>query len=102
MFALPRVNVFLPVKNSLIPLSQFDVDFSKFSVQSHSFRSGMATALAQLGYDEPDLMDIGRWSSQSYKAYTKLGRSIHVKKLHQMSRDLVKLSKSNSSSHKMF
>ena len=59
----------------------------------------MATALAQLGYDEPDLMDIGRWSSSAYKAYTKLGRSIHIKKLHKMSRDLVKLSKSSSSGH---
>lgn len=70
------------------------IDYSKNTILSHSFRSGMATALARAGYHEQEIQLLGRWSSQAYLAYTKLGRMVQKSKMLQMNRDLCKLAKS--------
>ena len=42
-------------------------------VKSHSFRSGVATEMGKLGCSEAEIMAQGRWSSQAFKAYIKMG-----------------------------
>ena len=47
---------------------------SKF-VSVHSFRSGMASEMARSGYGDEEIQIQGRWSSESYLKYIKLGRA---------------------------
>ena len=42
-------------------------------IKSHSFRSGVATEMGRMGFTEQEIMAQGRWSSQAFKSYTKLG-----------------------------
>ena len=42
-------------------------------IKSHSFRSGVATEMGRMGFSEQEIMAQGRWSSQAFKCYTKLG-----------------------------
>ena len=42
-------------------------------VKSHSFRSGVATEMGRMGCSEEEIMAQGRWSSQAFKAYIKMG-----------------------------
>ena len=42
-------------------------------VKSHSFRSGVATEMGRMGCSEAEIMAQGRWSSQAFKAYIKMG-----------------------------
>ena len=42
-------------------------------IRSHSFRSGVATEMGQMGFSEQEIMAQGRWSSQAFKNYTKMG-----------------------------
>ena len=42
-------------------------------IKSHSFRSGVATEMGKLGCTEEEIMAQGRWSSQAFKAYVKMG-----------------------------
>ena len=37
-------------------------------VKNHSFRSGVATLMASLGYPESDIMAAGRWQSNAFMA----------------------------------
>ena len=43
-------------------------------VKNHSFRAGVASLMAALGYKEDDIMASGRWRSDAFMAYTKLPR----------------------------
>ncbi len=42
---------------------------------SHSFRIGAASAMGQLGFNDQDIQEIGRWRSSAYNSYVRLGRS---------------------------
>jgi len=44
-------------------------------ISSHSFRSGSATWLAQLGYSDSEIKAVGRWSSRCFEDYIKAPRS---------------------------
>ena len=44
-------------------------------VSGHSFRSGIASLIAELGYSDQQIKDLGRWSSQAYLTYLKLPRT---------------------------
>ena len=44
-------------------------------ISSHSFRSGIATLIGQLGFADEDLKSLGRWSSSAYTTYLKLPRT---------------------------
>lgn len=44
-------------------------------VTSHSFRSGIASLMGQLGYGDQEIMAIGRWSSRAFEDYLKLPRT---------------------------
>jgi integrase len=42
---------------------------------SHSFRSGAASMMAVLGYNDEDIKAIGRWSSNAFETYIRLPRT---------------------------
>ena len=48
---------------------------SSRKVTSHSFRSGIATLMGQLGFDDDAIKAIGRWSSRCFEDYLKLPRT---------------------------
>ena len=64
-------------------------DYSKEGVLGHSFRSGVATALARLGYSDSDIMEQGRWSSAAFLNYVKRGRATRLNKQYRIFQDLV-------------
>ena len=66
-------------------------------VASHCFRSGLVSCMAQLGYNEESIQRQGRWSSASYKAYLKLGRSTRVEEQWALSRKIADLVGTNGS-----
>ena len=54
------------------------------TITSHSFRSGMASLMATLGYSEEEIMAMGRWSSSAFETYIKLPR----RKRSEMAKDI--------------
>ena len=56
-------------------LLQEKVKYMEGYVASHSFRSGLVSVMARLGYSTEEIQRQGRWESDSYKAYCKLGRA---------------------------
>ena len=51
------------------------VDYSKGSITSHSFRSGIPSLLGSLGHSNEEIKKVGRWSSRAFECYTKLPRT---------------------------
>ena len=51
------------------------VDYENETVSSHSFRSGVATAMARCGYSDEEIQRQGRWRSEAFLKYIRLGRS---------------------------
>jgi len=45
---------------------------------SHSFRSGAASRMAELGYADKDIKAVGRWSSRAFLDYIRLPRTNRV------------------------
>ena len=60
------------LKNLLDPVLDYGV------IRSHSFRAGLTSALAKAGVSDEVLQSLGRWHSQAYNAYIKLGRSLRL------------------------
>ena len=50
------------------------IKYEDGKVTSHSFRAGVATTMARLGYGEEMIQLQGRWVSQAYLRYCKRGR----------------------------
>ena len=44
-------------------------------LSAHSFRSGAASMMANLGYSDKDVKAVGRWSSRAFELYVKLPRT---------------------------
>jgi integrase len=62
--------------NSIIRnLLEKHIDYSKGKVSSHSFRAGMASLLAEKGFEEEEIKVAGRWNSRAFECYTKLPRT---------------------------
>ena len=57
----------------LTQLTKCITDGTDGVIRSHSFRSGMATEMGKMGFSEQEIMAQGRWSSQAFKSYTKMG-----------------------------
>ena len=55
------------------------VDYNKSPITSHSFRRGLATFMAKSGYSDEDIMKVGRWHSEAFKAYITSPREIRGK-----------------------
>ena len=51
------------------------VDTECKRVTGHSFRIGIASLVAQLGYSEEQIKSLGRWSSEAYLKYLRLPRT---------------------------
>ena len=51
------------------------LDLGDRSLTSHSFRAGITTMMAELGYTDLELMTIGRWSSRAFEDYIKVPRT---------------------------
>ena len=64
--------------------------------RSHSFRSGLASELAKLGFDDDGIKAAGRWSSRAFENYIKLART----KRAAMGRTISKISESTPASKK--
>ena len=55
------------------------LDYDSNPITAHSFRRGLATFMATQGYSDHDIMTIGRWKSQAFKAYIAAPRVIRGK-----------------------
>jgi hypothetical protein len=55
------------------------VDYEVEPITSHSFRRGLATFMAKNGYDDSDIMKIGRWHSDAFKSYIAAPREVRGK-----------------------
>ena len=69
------------------------VDYRKGKLLSHSFRSGMATAMARAGFSQEEIMLVGRWTSDSYLAYIKQGRSARFETMRNIASKMSELSR---------
>ena len=47
-------------------------------ISAHSFRSGAASMMANLGYSDKDVKAVGRWSSRAFELYVKLPRTQRI------------------------
>ena len=70
-------------------LLEGQVDYSAGSISSHSFRAGLATEMARVGYSDADIMAIGRWHSSAYLHYIKSDRVKRMKIGQQLAKTLL-------------
>ena len=49
-----------------------------YKISAHSFRSGAASMMANLGYSDKDVKAVGRWSSRAFELYVKLPRTKRI------------------------
>lgn len=62
--------------NSTLKLLLEDIiDYKKGSISTHSFRSGLASLMGELGMSDEDIQVMGRWSSRAFERYIKLPRT---------------------------
>ena len=60
--------------SALKTLLQDSIKYDEGKITAHSFRAGVATTMARLGYGEEMIKLQGRWLSQAYLRYCKQGR----------------------------
>ena len=65
-------------------------DSSGKVIRSHSFRAGVPSQLARLGATSEQIQGVGRWSSDAYKSYCKLGITRRMNLSDEISKDLPK------------
>jgi integrase len=51
------------------------IDYRKGSISTHSFRSGLASLMAEKGMTDTEIQTMGRWSSRAFEKYIKLPRT---------------------------
>lgn len=51
------------------------IDYKRGSISTHSFRSGLASLMAQKGLSDEEIQTMGRWSSRAFERYIKLPRT---------------------------
>jgi len=61
-----------------------DDDLPQHGISVHSFRTGAASMMAELGYADEDIKAIGRWSSRAFENYIKLARTKRIQTLSNM------------------
>ena len=54
------------------------IDYSVCSVTGHSFRAGIPSILATMGFPDKDIQAAGRWSSRAFELYCKLPRTRRI------------------------
>jgi len=61
-----------------------DPVLSDHQISMHSFRTGAASLMGELGYSDTEIQAVGRWSSRAFENYIKLGRSKRIAVLRKM------------------
>ena len=84
----PEMPVFRKESGSLLTPAEFNtclkellsdkVNYTEGIVASHSFRAGIASVMAKLGYKDNDIQIQGRWRSDCFLKYLKLGRATRL------------------------
>ena len=79
----PEMPVFRKESGALLTPAEFNatlkemladkVPYEEGFVASHSFRAGVASVMAKLGYNDSQIQIQGRWSSDCFLKYLKLG-----------------------------
>ena len=64
------------------------IDYKQTKILSHSFRAGLATAMAKLGYSDEEICKIGRWNSTAFVTYVKTARIKRMKIAREMAKKL--------------
>ena len=59
-------------------LMQDKVQYMQGFIATHSFRSGLASVMAQLGYSDEQIKLQGRWRGDAFMNYIKLGRAARL------------------------
>ena len=59
-------------------------------IRSHSFRAGVPSQLAKVGASSEQIQGVGRWSSDAWKAYCKLGTTHRMNMVDDICRGLPK------------
>ena len=67
------------------------LDYGKGQYLSHSFRSGVASMMAEAGYSDEVIMRQGRWHSQAFLRYCKTGRGSRLREQRALAQSLANL-----------
>ena len=60
--------------NTLSSLTSEPTKNTNAVVRSHSLKAGVPSEQAKRGADPSQIQDVGKWSSEAWKDYCKLGR----------------------------
>ena len=55
------------------------------TLTGHSFRSGLTSLLGEDGFEDEEIQALGRWSSESFRRYVKLGRLKRLRNTEKLS-----------------
>jgi len=56
-------------------------------ISVHSFRTGTASLMGELGYSDKDIQAVGRWSSRAFENYIKLPRTKRLQTLRKLEKN---------------
>ena len=82
--------------NHLQSLLKDDLNYDDMKISSHSFRAGVASTMAKLGYGEEMIQLQGRWQSQAYLRYCRLGRANKLSDQYNLFNSLAREAESNN------
>jgi hypothetical protein len=74
--------------NQLKQLTADITDSTGQVVRSHSFRAGVPSTLARLGASAEQIKGVGRWNSDAWKVYCRLGRTRRMNMVDEICRGL--------------
>jgi len=89
LFRLSNKKPLTPRKFILVVRSRLRgyLDGADTKIAGHSFRIGLASMLAALGYSEADIKAMGRWSSRAWLEYVKHPRTLRIEVAQTIRRD---------------
>ena len=73
------------------------VRYEDWTVSSHSFRAGIATGMARCGYSDEEIRRQGRWRSDAFLQYIRLGRAQRLEQQLKLSEDLASVAEAELS-----
>ena len=68
-----------------------EISYMEGTLASHSFRSGVVTIMGRLGYSEDEIKRQGRWTSEAFRAYLKLGRAVRLEEQYNLASRIANL-----------
>ena len=80
------------IKEALVKM----VDYEEWTVSSHSFRAGLATGMARAGYSDEEIKRQGRWRSDAFLQYIRLGRAQRLEQQMKLSEELAQIAESEN------